>query len=177
MLKRLRHIQHPLNMRHPQRHLLINCQSLRRPDTILDLPPIQRLLAQPIEVLPGKRLRLHPIQLLNSLQEHDPDAATRFEGQFGVAQGDVDARLEGVVKGLDAVGGQEQDALEVLEQAEEYGDERVAVDVLYGALFEEDIGFVEEEDAAPAVGEVKHFLELGFEVTWVGSELASGYHV
>lgn len=35
------------------------------------------------------------------------------------------------------------------------GDESVADKVLWGALGEEDVCFVEEEDAAPAVGEAE----------------------
>jgi hypothetical protein len=46
--------------------------------------------------------------------------------------------------------------LEVLEEAQEDGDQGVAVDVLDGALLEEDVGFVEEEDGAPGVGYVEN---------------------
>lgn len=35
------------------------------------------------------------------------------------------------------------------------GDESVSDKVLWGALGEKDVGFVEEEDAAPAVGEAE----------------------
>ena len=89
----------------------------------------------------------------------------------------MDAGLEGVVEGLDAVGGKEEDALEVLEQTQEDGDECVAVDVLHGALLEEDVGFVEQQDAAPAVREVEHLLQLGFQIPRVRAQLAGCDHV
>ena len=66
----------------------------------------------------------------------------------------MDARDKGFVERLDAVSGEEEDALEVLEEAEEDADEGVAVDVVDGAFFEEDVGFVEEEERAPAMCDV-----------------------
>ncbi len=54
----------------------------------------------------------------------------------------MDARGEGGVEGCDAVGGKEEDALEVFEHAEEDADEGVAADVVGLALFEEDVRFV-----------------------------------
>ena len=84
-----------------------------------------------------------------AIKEQRPYRAFGLGRQVAVAQGDVDARLEGVVKRLDAVGGEEQDALEVLEQTQENGHEGVAVQVVYAALLQKHIGFVKEEDGAP----------------------------
>ena len=61
----------------------------------------------------------------------------------------MDAGLEGGVDVVDAVGGEEEDAFVVFQDAEEDGDEFVALQVVRAALFEEDVGFVEEEDGVP----------------------------
>ena len=197
MLKILRHVQHPLDMAHAQLHALIDRQRLRRADTILDLAPIQHRLGEAIVVRLCELNSLDAVELTDALEEHDPDGLAGLVGEFGVAQGDVDAGLEGVVEGLDAVGGEEEDALEVFEQAQEDGDEGIAVDVLDGALFEEDVCFVEEEDGAPrdgivsfggrgrlewkgkvpAVSDVEDFLELCFELARVGAQFACRDHV
>jgi hypothetical protein len=66
----------------------------------------------------------------------------------------MDSRDERFVKRLDTVRREEEDALEVLEQAEEDADQGVAVYVVDGALFEENIRFVEEEECTPAVCDV-----------------------
>jgi len=66
----------------------------------------------------------------------------------------VNARDEGFVECFDPVRGQEEDALEVFEEAEEDADESVAVDVVDGPFFEEDVGFVEQEERTPAVCDV-----------------------
>jgi hypothetical protein len=66
----------------------------------------------------------------------------------------VNARDEGFVECFDPVRGQEEDALEVFEEAEEDADESVAMDVVDRAFFEEDVGFVEQEERTPAVGDV-----------------------
>lgn len=89
----------------------------------------------------------------------------------------MDPRLERIVERLNTVRRQEQDALEVLQQAQEDGHQRVAVDVLDGALLEEDVGFVEQEHGAPGVRNVEDLLQLGFEGAGVGAQLAGGDHV
>ena len=66
--------------------------------------------------------------------------------QLLVVHGDVDTRLKGRVDVCSAVGGEEEDAGVVLQDAEEDGDELVALEVVCGAGFEEDVRFVEEED-------------------------------
>lgn len=86
----------------------------------------------------------------------------------------MDARLEGLVEGLDAVRREEEDALVILEQAEEGGDERVAVDVVQGALLEEDVGLIEEEDGFPDGRDIEDARELLLEIARVRAELAGG---
>lgn len=67
--------------------------------------------------------------------------------------------------------------MEVFEEAEEDGDEGVAVEVVHGAFLEEDVGFVEEEDGVPGVGYVEDAVETVFENVCGGAELAGGHHV
>ena len=86
----------------------------------------------------------------------------------------MDARLEGLVEGLNAVRGEEEDALEVLEQAQEDRDEGVAMDVLHRALLEEDVGFVEEEDRVPGVRDFEDLGQFEFEFFGGGAEVAGG---
>ena len=50
--------------------------------------------------------------------------------ELAVPKRDVDAGLESIVKGLNAVGRKEENALEVFEEAEEDADEGVAMDVV-----------------------------------------------
>ena len=148
-------------MAHAQLHALIDRQRLRRAHAVLDLTAVQHRLGQAVVVRLGELDRLDAVELAHALQEQGPDGLARLVGELGVAQGDVDAGLEGVVEGLDAVSREEEDALEVLEQAQEDGDEGVAVDVLDGALLKEDVRFVKEEDGAPGEGDLLAFWGTG----------------
>ena len=56
----------------------------------------------------------------------------------------MDTRLEGGIDVVDAVGGEEEDAFVVFQDAEEDGDEFVPLHIVRAALFEEDVRFVEE---------------------------------
>lgn len=76
-----------------------------------------------------------------------------------VVQADVYAALEGLVEGVYAVGSEEHDAFVVLQHAEEDGDELVPLEFVEGALFKEDIGFVEEEDSISAITHVEDALK------------------
>ena len=88
------------------------------------------MLGHLIEVTGGEDSRLDALDFLDFGEEHGPDAALGFEGELAVFEAEVDAGLEGRVEVFDAVGGEEEDALEVFEQAQEDADEGVAVDVL-----------------------------------------------
>jgi hypothetical protein len=57
----------------------------------------------------------------------------------------MDARLKRRIHVIEAIGGQEHDAFKVLEEAEEDGDESVAVEVVRAAGFHEDICFVKQQ--------------------------------
>lgn len=89
----------------------------------------------------------------------------------------MDAGLEGIVERLDAVSGQEEDTLEVLQQAQKDADEGVAMDVLDRAFLQKYISFVEEQNGAPGMCNIKNLIELGFEFAWIGAKLASTDHV
>ena len=137
-------------------------------DEILDLTPIQLDLVQLVQ---SSLIRIELVWP-SVLDEVLPDMSARFNAEVRVWQEEVDTRLESVVKAVDAVGGEEEDALVVLEEAEEGRDERVAVDVVQGALLEEDVGFVEEEDGLPDGRDVEDARELLLEVARVRAELA-----
>ena len=113
--------------------------------------------------------RLQPILRTDFVQEHLPHRPLRLGRQLAIPKRHVDTRLESIIERLHAVRGKEQDPLEVLEQPEEDGNQSVAVDVLDGTLLEEDIGFVEEQDGTPAVGDVEDFVKFGFQFARVGS--------
>ena len=86
----------------------------------------------------------------------------------------MDAGLEGLIESADAVCGEEEDALEIIECAQENGDESIALEVLVVAVLEEDVGFVEEEDCVPSGGVIEDFFEFGLEVGGVGTDVAAG---
>lgn len=50
-------------------------------------------------------------------EEEAPDFGAAVPVQGGEAERDVDAGLEGLVEGSDAVGGEEQDSIEVFQRA------------------------------------------------------------
>ncbi len=110
-------------------------------------------------------------------EEEAPDAGATLAVEGGQAEGDMDAGLEGLVESADAVGGEEEDAVEVVEGAEEDGDEGVAGEVFVVAVLEEDVGFVEEEDGVPGVGVVEDFFEAALERAGIGADVAAGYLV
>lgn len=63
----------------------------------------------------------------------------------------MDTRDESFVECLDAIGGEEEDTLEVFEETEKDADQRIAVDIVDRPFLQEDVGFVEEQECAPAV--------------------------
>lgn len=67
--------------------------------------------------------------------------------------------------------------MEILEQAEEDGDESVTVDVVDLALLEKDVGFVEEEHGAPGVSNVEDLLKLIFQLGRIGAQLTRRDHI
>ena len=101
--------------------------------------------------------------LVRLLDERGPDLRFGFLAQLVVFDTEVDAALDCLVEDGHSVRGQDHYALEVLQLPEEDGDEGVVLQVVLGASFEEDVGFVEEEDGFPAGDEVEDFREADFE--------------
>ena len=89
----------------------------------------------------------------------------------------MDTALESLIEHADAVGGEEEDPLEVFKSAEEDGNEGVAFEILVVAILEEDVGFVEEEDGGEGYGVVEDFFEALFQSFGVGADVAAGHEV
>lgn len=68
---------------------------------------------------------------LDLAEEGFPDTVLGLGSKFAVAESNVDAGLEGRIEGFNAVGGQEEDALEVFQETKEDADECVAGNVLW----------------------------------------------
>ena len=146
--------QHTLYVLVAQPLTLPTSQQLRRLEHILNLPPIHLIPRQHIKVFVTEVM----LAFGRRVEEIDPDVAARGFAELAVPHADVDAGLKGGVDVVDAVGGEEKDAFVVFKDAEEYGDEFVALQVVRAALFEEDVGFVEEEDGVPFAC---HFEDVG----------------
>ena len=101
-----------------QARALVPRQRQRRVDAVRDLAPVHGraldFVQDGVQVRePAARLRRDREQLVA------PQLAARGLARGRVLQREVDARLDGFVEGGDAVRGQEDDALEVFEGAEE----------------------------------------------------------
>ena len=68
----------------------------------------------------------------------------------------MDAALECSVEFFQPVRCQKEDSLVVFEESEEDGDECVAYDIIFCALAEEDICFVEEKNRVPCSSEIEY---------------------
>jgi len=64
----------------------------------------------------------------------------------------MDARLKRGIYSVNAVRGEEHDALEVLEVPEKDGDERVPDNVSWASFGKKDVCFIQEQDGIPAGG-------------------------
>lgn len=86
-------------------------------------------------------------------------------------------KKESVVTYLDAVCGQKQDSLEVLQLSEKDADESIAMDVLHVSLLEKYVGLVEEQYGSPGMTDVEDLLQLAFQMSRVCPEIPGGNHV
>ena len=107
-------------------------------------------------------------------EEAPPDLLARFVAEAVVRQHDRDAGQDRVVDLADTVGGQEEQPAEVLEPSQEDGDDGVAPNVPRDAPFEEDVGFVEQEDGVPALREREPLLQLLVDVVSSFQEVVHG---
>ena len=99
-LKGERDIQHAANMDHAERLLLVDSESLRCAHRVLDLPSVEVMLGEVGEVRLAERQRGRALEDADFLEEHLEDGLLGFGGELAVAEGDVNARLEGIVEGL-----------------------------------------------------------------------------
>lgn len=89
---------------------------------VADLPPVERFLAPLVahERLQGGALLGRDDRLAREVFEEDlPHVGAPGAVECRETEGDVHARLERLVEGADAVGREEQDAVEVLQGSEE----------------------------------------------------------
>ena len=100
-------------MRVVQRLPSARCNCLSCAYDVPDLPPVLR-----------RRSELHELPLAEAIvmqscstEDGHPDFTASGVSQWVVAEGDVDARLECRVEGLDAICSQKQDAFEVPDKA------------------------------------------------------------
>lgn len=115
--------------------------------------------------------------LPTQVQKVAPDVTSRTRAQLIVLHADMDPALKGSIDVFDAVGGEKEYAFVVFEDAQEDGDEFVALEIVGGALLEEDVGFVEEEDGVPFCGHLEHVAEGGFNLRGRKTEIAGGHHI
>ena len=76
------------------------------------------------------------------LEEVRPDGATGLGGEFVVLDTDHDAALEGLVEGLNTVCREDHVAVVVLQDAKEYADQLIVLELVQAALFQEDVGLI-----------------------------------
>ena len=90
----------------PKRLLPALRERARGLDDVLDLPPVDPLLAERAELLRGEPA-VREVGPVDAPQEREPDVALRVGREVRVAQRDVDARLEGLIEDADAIRRQE----------------------------------------------------------------------
>jgi hypothetical protein len=131
----LRNLQHSLNMAKTSYLPLVTGQQTRCLHCTLDLPPIQLIFCQCIQI------RLISRQLPQKFhREVEPDLAASRGVESRIVQTDIDARVECSVHGFDAVGCEDHDALIILELTEEDYKVRNQYSFIYpltrGAIFQ-----------------------------------------
>lgn len=89
-------------MHHAERLLLVDGEGLRRADRVLDLPSVEIMLGEVGEVRLGEGHRGRALEDAHFLDEHLEDGLLGFGGELAVAEGDVNARLEGVIERLES---------------------------------------------------------------------------
>ena len=120
-------------------------------------------------------LRSAPLEILIQLVKHIiPDGLPRGVREPLVPNRDVYARHERLVESAHAVRSEEQDPPEVVERAQENGHDAVALQVVDGARFQVDVGFVDEDHGVPVVGVLEEAEEVLLEVLRVFAEVGGG---
>lgn len=76
----------------------------------------------------------------------------------------MDSGLESGVHVGDTVGSEKQDAFVVFQRAQEDRDELVSLEVVGGALLEEDVALVEQENGVPLRDHLEDVLQRVFDL-------------
>lgn len=166
----LRNLQRLQNVLMGQLALITTSHQPRNLDNVLDLATVHIHARQLHQPLGSNRVLLN-----TGVEEVIPDRLAALNGKILVSERDVNARLGCRVEYLDTVDGEENCAFAVLEDAEEDGDELIALEVVEGASREEDVGLVEKENGVSAAAELKDILELGLDFGGVKIEIVGGH--
>ena len=157
-----------LNVGHADGDTLGESQGLGQSDGAADLPAVELVLAQLLGVKAGDASRREEV-----LKHLGP--ALLVQGL--VVKGHADPAVEGLIKGPDTVGGEEEHSLVVLEKAQEDADHRVPLDVALGAPLQEDISLINEQHRIPLPGKLQDLAQLGLEIPGVDSQLTHSHAV
>lgn len=137
LLKSLRHIEDFGNMCHAKRGFFVDGKGLCSTHSVFNLyqklgvsqialsaggagddsylSTIKIMARQLIIIRLFEVSRVHSILGFHFVEEHLPHRPLCFRGQFAIPKSDMDAGLEGIIESFDAISGQEQDALKVLQ--------------------------------------------------------------
>ena len=121
---------------------MIFCNLRRRPQIIPYLPPIKRYLRPNINLVHETLIIHGDPSLVKNLDKVRPYLQSSCFVKGRVVHGKLDAGFECFVECADAVGGEDEDAVVVLQHSEEDRDKSVACEVSDLPFFEEDVRFV-----------------------------------
>ena len=125
-----------------EREFFVFDDGLREADDVFDLASVDVVGGEVVDVETAcVELRVR--------EQVGPDLLAAGGVERLVGERDGDARVEGLVEAAHAVGGEEHDAVVLLEQPQEDADHGVAVDVVVRALLQEDVGLVQQDHCVP----------------------------
>jgi hypothetical protein len=101
---------------------------------------------------------------------HSPNLHRGILFQRWVVKTDVDPRAEGWIKGSDTVGSKKQNTAIVFESPKEDRNDGISLDVNLVTFLEEYVSFIQKENAAPLVGQLKAAFQVTFDI---GSSVAN----
>ena len=88
--------------------------------------------SKPIIILVRELVNLNAAtNSLDLAEKGSPNAVFGLGSKVAIAESDVDAGLEGWIESFDAIGRQEEDALEVFKESKEDADKGIPADVLW----------------------------------------------
>lgn len=80
--------------------------------------------------------------------------------------------LEGRVNALDTISRQDQDPLIILELSQEYGDDCVSGQISVVSSSQKDVGFIEQQNAAPGLCQLQDLGEVFLHSLWFVSKFS-----